>query len=105
RRRSARSREDLVELFQRGFVERELERAQRRVELLDGARADDGASHHRVLQQPRERHVGGRLAELGTQRLVFLESVAMLGDRFLRELADATPLGLLLERAAEHAAL
>ena len=46
-----------------------VERAHRAEQLLLGARADDRRGHGRLVQQPRERDVGGPLPELLAERL------------------------------------
>ena len=81
--------EDLVELGEGLVVELDLERAQRPVELLDRARADDRGGDGGPGQQPGQADVGGLLAELVAQVLVGLDLRAVLLEGVLGAALEA----------------
>src|SRR5438552_478329 len=101
-RLAARAREEAVELRERVLGEPELECAEARVELRQGARPDDGRRDGRVLQHPCQRHLGGRVAQLATERLVGRHPVTVALEQALLPLARAPALGRLLQGAAEQ---
>src|SRR5881398_1178138 len=59
------------------LVERHLERAEGRVELLQGARPDDRPGHSVLREQPCQRHVRRVLADVVTEILVALDLVSL----------------------------
>src|SRR5205823_6116899 len=73
-------------------------------QLLHRARPDDRRGDGGVGEQPGERDVGGRLAELAAEGLVRLELRAVPLDALLQPFARPAALLRLLERAAEQAA-
>ena len=77
----------------------------RAVDLLDGAGPDDRRGHDRVVEQPRERDVGRRRADLGAQLLPRFELRALRLDLRLHAVATAsTTRGTVGEDAAEQPA-
>src|SRR5438128_3388221 len=101
-RLAARAREEAVELRERVLGEAELECAEARVELRQGARPDDGRRDGRVVQHPCQRHLGGRVAQLATERLVGRHPVTVALEQALLPLARAPALGRLLQGAAQE---
>src|SRR5204862_220971 len=101
-RLAARAREDAVELRERVLGEPELERAEARVELLQGARPDDGRRDGRGVQHPCQRHLGGRVSQLATECLVGRHPVTVALEQALLPLARAPALGRLLQGAAQE---
>ena len=84
--------------------EGDLQRAQAAGELVHGARADDRRGDRRLVEQPGQSHVGGRLADVLAEALVLLQFGAVRLDPFLDLLRGAAALLNFLQRAAEHAA-
>ncbi len=86
-------------------VELDVERTHGAVDLLDRARADDRRGDHRVGEQPRQRDVGGCVAELGAELLPLLELRTHVLDPVLDVLvAPATSGRTVGEHAAEQPA-
>src|SRR5439155_15631170 len=95
---------DAVEARELLGGERDLERPEAPGHLFHRARSDDRRRDGGVGEQPGERDVGGRLAELAAEALVRLELRAIPLDALPEPLARAATLLRLLERAAEQAA-
>ena len=106
RGRRRRAGQDLVEPVQRLVVEVDLERAQRLLELLDGARADDRRGHARLVQQPGQGDVGGlaRPARRRTPRTP-RAGARCFSSRLRCLVAGARPSPALRSDAAEQAAV
>src|SRR5262245_32337638 len=99
------AREDLVERSEHVGFEVHVERAECAVDLGHRAGPDDRRGHHRVLEQPRERDVGGWRAHLGAELLPLLELRAELLDAPVDEAATASsPGGAIREHTAEQPA-
>ena len=98
--------EDLVEARQHLVVERHVDGAQGRVEVLGRARPDDGPGHRRPGQQPGQADRARLLADLRAEVLVRLELRAAGLDR-LGGAAGVAPaaVALLAHDATEQAAL
>src|SRR4051794_17574708 len=98
--------EDLVEPRQRLVVQPDVEGGERRVELLERARADDRAGHRRLVQQPRQADQGRRGTQHVAEGLVGLDRGAVLLEAALGPLVEAAlALLRLTDDAAEQAAL
>src|SRR5205814_50190 len=95
---------DAVEARELLGGEGDLERPEAPGQLLHRARPDDRRADGGVGEQPGERDVGGRRAELAAEALVRLELRAVPLDALLEAFARAAALLRLLERAAEQAA-
>src|SRR4051794_33116779 len=105
-RRGLVPRPDLVESRERLVVQRHLERADGRVELLDGAWTDDRPGDAVLGKEPGERHMGGLATDLVAEVLVGLDLVA-LGVELILGASLLTPLAfrLLAQHTAEEAAV
>ena len=79
------------------------ERSQRAQQLFLRTRPDDRRGDRRLVQEPRERDVGGTFADLGAQRLPRFELGAIGLDLAAHVLLVAAALGHLLQRAGEQA--
>src|SRR3954470_6413458 len=78
-----RAREDLVQAGERCLVQADLERAQRRLQLLHGPRADDRRGDGRLMEEPRESDVAGRVTQLVAEVLPLLDRRPVLVERVL----------------------
>ena len=103
RARRHRAREDLVESSSVSGSEVELERAERALELLDRARPDDRCRHGRLVEQPRQRDVGG-LARRGRGRAPPTARACRGALDESASLGAPPALGHLLQSAAEQSA-
>ena len=70
--------------------------------LIHRARADNRRGDDGLRQQPRQRNVGGMLAQFLAEILITLELVVMLFHAFLKPFTGAATFTDLLQHAAEQ---
>src|SRR6056297_2758799 len=104
RRLAARAGENLVERLQGLRVQLDRGGAHRTLELIHGARPDDGRGDDRVVQQPGQRDFGGRMAYAAAQVFLALQLRALALDAGGEVLLGAPAAVVLLQRAAQEAA-
>src|SRR5262245_42922158 len=108
--RSARPdrREEAVQRGQRLLAQRQFQRAERAIELVERARTDDPRGDPGPRQQPGQGDVGRVLAQIGAELLVRLDGrpVLLEGVSGTTGLGPARgALGLLAQRPGEQAAV
>src|SRR5437879_214679 len=91
---AARAGPDLVEALQDICRELDLKTAQVARELIARARSNDGRCDDGIVQQPRERNIGGLLAESAAQFFVSFQLLAILFEIFSALLVAREPTAL-----------
>src|SRR5690606_29890050 len=96
--------EDLVEPLQHTRLELDLRSPQRLLQLSGGSRPNDGGGHHRIVQEPAERHVGRRFTNFFAEPFVRFELRSFVCHLLLEFLVTAAAFALLFQRTSEQPA-